>query len=55
MIARADESALLQVEVGTPLMLITRTAFTVSGLAVEFARDIFRADRIRIALRTGID
>jgi GntR family transcriptional regulator len=54
-IARADESALLQVEVGTPLMLITRTAFTVSGLAVEFARDIFRADRIRIALRTGID
>ena len=39
---------------GTALMLITRTAFTTAGLAVEFARDIFRPDRIKIALRTGI-
>ena len=52
--ARADEAALLQVEPGTALMLITRTAFTSAGLAVEFARDIFRPDRIKIALRTGI-
>ena len=37
-----------------PSMLITRTAFTTAGLAVEFARDIFRPDRIKIALRTGI-
>ena len=54
-IAREDEASLLQVETGTPLMLITRTAYTAAGLAVEFAQDIFRADRIRIALRTGID
>ena len=53
-IARDDEAALLQVEVGAPLMLITRTAFTAAGLAVEFARDIFRPDRIKIALQTGI-
>jgi GntR family transcriptional regulator len=53
-IAREDEADLLQVEIGAPLMLITRTAFTVAGLAVEFARDIFRPDRIKIALQTGI-
>ena len=39
---------------GSALMLITRTAFTTAGLAVEFARDIFRSDRIKIALQTGI-
>jgi GntR family transcriptional regulator len=53
-IARQDEACLLEVEVGAPLMLITRTAYTVAGLAVEFARDIFRPDRIKIALQTGI-
>ncbi len=53
-IARDDEARLLDVEPGSALMLITRTAFTTAGLAVEFARDIFRPDRVRIALRTGI-
>jgi GntR family transcriptional regulator len=53
-IAGDDEARLLEVEVGAPLMLITRTAYTVAGLAVEFARDIFRPDRIKIALQTGI-
>ena len=53
-IARQDEAVLLEVEVGAPLMLITRTAYTVAGLAIEFARDIFRPDRIKISLQTGI-
>jgi GntR family transcriptional regulator len=53
-IAREDEATLLRVEPGAALMLITRTASTTAGLAVEFARDIFRPDRIKIALRTGI-
>ena len=52
--AREDEADLLRVEVGSPLMLITRTAFTTAGLAVEFARDLFRPDRIKISLETGI-
>jgi GntR family transcriptional regulator len=52
-ICRDQEASLLQVEPGSPLMLIERTAFTAAGLAVEFARDIFRPDRIRISLRTG--
>ena len=54
MIARTHEADLLQVEAGAPLMLITRTAYTAAGLAVEFARDIFRPDRIKIALQTRI-
>ncbi len=53
-IARQDEADLLKVEPGSPLMLITRTAFTTAGLAVEFARDLFRPDRIKISLQTGI-
>jgi GntR family transcriptional regulator len=53
-IARPQEAALLRIEVSMPLMLIERTAFTTAGLAVEFARDLFRPDRIRISLRTGI-
>ena len=51
--ARQHEAALLKVDMSSPLMLIERTSFTAAGLAVEFARDLFRPDRIRISLRTG--
>jgi GntR family transcriptional regulator len=54
-IADATVSARLEVPLGAPVMLIERTAFTVGGLAVEFAHDIFRSDRVRITLRTGFD
>lgn len=53
-IARAHEAVLLNMEPGAPLMLIERTAYTSSGRAVEFARDLFRPDRIRISLKTGL-
>ena len=53
-IASAEQAGLLRVDEGSPLMLIERTAFTVSGVAVEFAHDVFRADRTRITLRTGL-
>jgi len=36
------------------LMQIERTAFTAAGLAVEYARDLFRLDWVRISLRTGL-
>ena len=35
-------------------MLIERTAYTAAGVAVEYARDLFRPDRLRITLQTGI-
>jgi DNA-binding GntR family transcriptional regulator len=53
-IATAEEAKLLSVDEGSPLMLIERTAFTASGVAVEYARDVFRADRTRITIRTGL-
>lgn len=53
-IARPEEAKLLEVDEGSPLMLIERTAFTASGMAVEHARDLFRPDRVRISLQTGI-
>lgn len=53
-VAGSPESGLLEVAQGTPLLLIERTAYTASGRAVEFARDLFRPDRIRVSLRTGI-
>lgn len=52
--ARTDEARLLQVEPGSPLMLIVRTTFTAAGLAIEYARDLFRPDRVRISLQTGV-
>jgi len=51
----AEESvaALLGIPAGSPLMLITRTAYTAWGSPVEHARDLFRPDRIRISVRSG--
>jgi GntR family transcriptional regulator len=53
-IAGPTEATMLKVQEASPLMLIERTAFTSAGLAVEFARDLFRPDRIKISLRTGL-
>jgi GntR family transcriptional regulator len=51
-IATADEAELLGVDPGSPLLLIDRTAAAASGRPVEYARDLFRPDRIRISVRT---
>lgn len=53
-IATASDAELLAVEADSPLMLIERTASTAAGLAVEYARDLFRPDRVRISFRTGL-
>lgn len=53
-IAREAEAEMLGVEPGSALMLIERTAYTAAGIAVEYARDLFRPDRVRITLQTGI-
>lgn len=49
-----EEAGLLRVEVGSPLLLIERTAYTAAGLPVEYALDLYRPDRARITVRTGI-
>src|SRR6266568_2949230 len=50
--ARLAEAAILDVEPGAPLMAITRTTTDPDGEPIEFSRDLFRADRTRIVVRT---
>ena len=38
---------------GEPLMLVTRIALDSTGTPVEYARDLFRADRTRLVLWTA--
>lgn len=52
--AGAYEAAALGVDTASPLMLIERTAYSVAGLPVEYAKDLFRSDRVRIMVRTAI-
>ena len=53
-VASVEEARLLDVELGSPLLLIERTTSTASGVVVEYARDLFRPDRVRISLSTGV-
>jgi GntR family transcriptional regulator len=40
-----DQAALLAVHDGTPAIMLDRTAVDSTGRPVEFARDLYRADR----------
>jgi GntR family transcriptional regulator len=51
-IATPEIAQLLEVEVGSALLLIERIASSASGRPIEYARDLFRPDRIRISVRT---
>ncbi|HEY7857364.1 MAG TPA: GntR family transcriptional regulator, partial [Candidatus Nanopelagicales bacterium] len=51
--ASGDDAATLGVQEGAPLMLVRRTAFTEAGTPVEYARDLFRADRVSFVVRRG--
>ncbi|WP_157244814.1 GntR family transcriptional regulator [Nonomuraea typhae] len=52
-VATPEQAAELEVAPGTPLMRIERTARTAAGVPVEYARDLFRPDRVRLTVRTG--
>jgi hypothetical protein len=41
------------VPTGTPLMAVERTASSAADIPVELARERYRADRIRLVVRTG--
>jgi GntR family transcriptional regulator len=51
-LASSGDAAILDVEPGAPLMAITRTTTDSDGEPIEFSRDLFRADRTRIVVRT---
>jgi GntR family transcriptional regulator len=52
-IADPAAAALLRVANGSPVMLIERLTRSLGGVPVDFARDLFRTDRIRIMVRSG--
>lgn len=52
--ASAGDAAALGVEPGAALMRVERTARSVAGVAVEFAHDLYRADRVRLMIRTEV-
>ncbi|GAA4529708.1 MULTISPECIES: GntR family transcriptional regulator [Nonomuraea] len=53
-VAGPAEAAELGIEPGAPLMRIERTAYAGDGTPVEHARDLFRPDRVRISVRSGV-
>ena len=52
LIATAEVASMLDVEEGSALLLIDRTALAASGRPIEYARDLFRSDRMRISVRS---
>ncbi len=54
-LAGLEMAALLDVVIGVPLMRVERVAQDSDGTVVEFARDIFRCDRVEFLVRRGPD
>ncbi|ALG83290.1 hypothetical protein ACH46_00660 [Gordonia phthalatica] len=50
--ATDDEAGILGVDVGFPLVSIERIAYDDGGEPFEYSHDLFRADRVRITMRT---
>jgi len=53
-VAAGGDAELLQVPAGSPLMGIERTAFARGGVPVEYSRDLFRPDRVRLLVRSRV-
>jgi GntR family transcriptional regulator len=51
-LADDEEAALLQTAPGAPLLALDRTTRDPEGVPFEYSRDLFRADRIRIVVRS---
>jgi len=52
-VAGVREAEALEVEEGAPLMLVERTAYSLAGQPLEYARDRFRGDRTRVVVWTS--
>lgn len=52
--ADASDAAALDIPIGTALMQVERTAHAAGGISVEFARDRYRADKVRLMIRTEV-
>jgi GntR family transcriptional regulator len=54
-VSREEEAGLLDVEPGAPLLLVVRVAYAASCRPVEYARDLFRPDRVKVFVRSRLD
>jgi GntR family transcriptional regulator len=52
-VAGVREAEALEVEEGAPLMLVERTAYSLAGQPLEYARDRFRGDRTKVVVWTS--
>ncbi len=50
--AARQQASVLQVHVGTPLLVVDRVARTVEGAVFEYSRDLYRAERVAIIVHT---
>ncbi|HET9073509.1 MAG TPA: GntR family transcriptional regulator [Solirubrobacteraceae bacterium] len=46
-LARPDEAALLETDVGLPMLMLSRHSFDTAGIPVEWARSVYRGDRYK--------
>ena len=53
-VADADEAEALGVKEGAPLLLVERVAYSAEGVPLEYARDLFRGDRTRVLVESGL-
>ena len=53
-LAREDDAEALGIEVGAPVMLVDRTAFSATGRPLERSHDVFRGDRTRVVWESEI-
>jgi len=51
-LAGPEQTALLEVEMGSPLLLVQRLAWDIQGAPVELTRSAFRGDRFRFVARS---
>lgn len=47
----AEEAALLETEVGMPLLVLSRRSWEADGRPVEYAESLYRGDRYRVVVR----
>ena len=53
--ATPREAGPLGIDIGTPMLIVSRQNFDSDGLSVEFGRTWFRSDRVTLMTRLGIE
>jgi GntR family transcriptional regulator len=53
-LANQEHADLLGVEPGSSLLAVERTAYDAEHVPVEYSLDLFRADRIRLLVRSQL-